>query len=140
MSEKRPAQVIPSIFVESVDKSRGFFIDQLGFEHTMGMVGKDGQLDFCIVARDGGMIMISRPPDGGPVHPSVEIYVEVGDVDAYHKQVGQQGVKVVDALTTQWWGDRNFSVQDPHGYKVWFYKTVKQWTPDMAPPPGVKLV
>ncbi|MPY90603.1 MAG: hypothetical protein GEU99_22120 [Luteitalea sp.] len=140
MPDNRPAQVIPNVYVESVDKTRSFFIDKLGFEHMMGMVGKDGQLDFCMVVRDGGMVMIARPQEGKATAPSAEIYIEVADADAYHEQVSQQGVKVVDALTTQWWGDRNFSVQDPHGYKLWFFKTVKQWGPDSVPPPGVKLV
>lgn len=140
MPDRTAAQVIPNLFVDSVDRSRSYFIDQLGFDHMMGMVGKDGQLDFCIVQRDGAMIMIARPANGTAPAPSAEIYVEVTDPDGYHDQVNRKGVKVVDALTTQWWGDRNFSVQDPHGYKLWFYKTVKEFGADTVPPPGVKIV
>ena len=39
-------QVMPMIAVESVDPIRDFYVDKLGFQHVMGMIGKDGQLDF----------------------------------------------------------------------------------------------
>ncbi len=139
MADNAPAQVIPNIFVESVDDSRSYFIDKLGFSHMMGMVGKDGRLDFCIVERGGAMIMVARPSSGAAPAPSAELYIEVSDPDAYHGEVAGRGVAVVDALATQWWGDRNFSVQEPHGYKVWFYKTVAEFDPG-AVPAGVKVI
>jgi hypothetical protein len=50
----------------------------------------------------------------------------------------------LDGLATQWWGDRNFSVADPYGYKIWFYENVADWQTLVAsgkiPPPGVTLV
>ena len=54
----------------------------------------------------------------------VEIYLEVADVAAYHEKLKKKGVKITDALTTQWWGDKTFKVMDPFGYEVWFYQTV----------------
>ena len=48
-STARPASVIPLRYVASVDSLRDFYMEQLGFDHLMGMVGKDGQLDFAIV-------------------------------------------------------------------------------------------
>ncbi len=144
MSET-PAQIIPNLFVDSVETERNFYIDKLGFEHMMGMVGKDGKLEFCIVMRNGAMIMLGRPPvpmdgtgeKGGP--RPVWIYVQVPDVDKYHAEVQKNGVPVIDALTTQWWGDRNFSVDDPYGYRIWFYQTVKSFD-QIEPPAGVTLV
>ena len=47
---------------------------------------------------------------------SVDLYIYVADVDAYHAEVVQRGVHVHEPLTTQWWGDRNFQVKDPAGY------------------------
>ena len=140
---QRPAQVIPNIYVDSIEEVRDFYINQLGFAHMMGVVGKDGRLDFCIVIRDGGMMMFARPTgriDGTAAsHPTarpLSIYVEVADVDRYHDEVKQRGVAVVEPPTTQWWGDRTFSVRDPYGYQLWFYQHIGE----VAPPPGVTVV
>lgn len=129
--------VIPLRYVASVDAMRTFYLERLGFQHLMGMVGADGALDFGIVQREGAMLMLSRPQDAkatttGPM----EIYVEVADVDAYHAQLAKGGVAIERALTTQWWGDRNFAIVDPAGHLVWFFQTVAE----MKPPQGVKMI
>ena len=36
----------------------------LGFTHVMGMLGKDGLLDFCTVTLGGARIMLMRPSEG----------------------------------------------------------------------------
>jgi uncharacterized glyoxalase superfamily protein PhnB len=143
MSAERAAQVVPNLYVDSVETLRTFYLEKLGFQHMMGIVGKDGNLDFAIVTRDGAMIMLARPQaktEGtGPKYPTgrpLEIYIEVKDVDAFHEAVRSRAVAVKQPLTTQWWGDRNFAVQDPYGYVLWFYQNVGQ----PVPPPGVKMV
>ena len=142
MSKASAKQVMPIIAVESVDTVRDFFVDTLGFDHVMGVLGRDGQLDFVTVARDGARLMFSRPQDkrpatkaGGGKQP-VEIYLEVADVGAYHERLKKKGVKITDALTTQWWGDKTFKIMDPYGYEVWFYQTVGE----PRPPEGAKIV
>jgi uncharacterized glyoxalase superfamily protein PhnB len=139
MSTVVTGQVMPIISVPSVDASRDFYVDKLGFSQAMGMVGKDGQLDFVTVSLGAARLMFSRSNGATPV-PSgkqpVEIYLEVDDVDAYHGRITKKGVKVSDPLTLQWWGDRTFKVLDPNGYQVWFFTNVGE----PKPPQGVKLV
>lgn len=131
------AAVIPLRFVESVDTMREFYLQQLGFDHLMGMIGKDGQLDFAIVQRAGAMLMLSRPQDAaGTLTGNMELFIEVDDVDAYHDQLHKAGLAIVQPPQTQWWGDRNFSVVDPAGHTLWFWKTVAE----MQPPPGVTMI
>jgi uncharacterized glyoxalase superfamily protein PhnB len=142
MAEGTQPQVVPNFWVESVETLRGFYIEKLGFEHRMGRLGKDGRLDFAIVIREGNMIMMGRPQDGGvraearkgSAQP-VEVYIAVSNVDAYHAEVKPR-VEIVQPLTTQWWGDRNFAVRDPYGYTLWFFQTVGE----LLPPPGVTMV
>lgn len=142
MSKPTPKAVMPIIAVESVDEIRSFYVDTLGFDHVMGVVGKDGQFDFCTVVKDGARIMFARAPGKGPGAASatkqpVEIYLEVNDVEGYFGQLSKKkGVKVTDQLTMQWWGDRTFKVMDPCGYEIWFYQTVG----DPKPPEGAKIV
>jgi len=130
---------MPIIAVGSVDDVRNFYVDRLGFEHVMGMVGKDGQLDFCTVVLGHARVMFTRAP--GASRPSigkqpVEIYLEVDDVDGVHNRLKKKGVAISDPLTVQWWGDRTFKVLDPNGYEIWFYTNVAE----PKPPQGAKLV
>lgn len=135
-------QVMPMITVESVDKVRKFYVESLGFDHMMGVLGKDGQLDFVSVMLGGARVMFARPQDAaaaataGAKKQPVAIYLEVADVDAYHARLKKKELKITEDPTTQWWGDRTFKVMDPYGYEIWFYQTVGE----PKPPPGTKIV
>jgi uncharacterized glyoxalase superfamily protein PhnB len=133
-----PRAIMPIITVESVDKERDFYVEKLGFDHVMGVVGKDGEFDFVTVVKDGARIMFARAP--APMADRserlVEIYLEVGDVEAYVRQLQKKGVTINEPLTAQWWGDSTFKVMDPCGYVIWFYQT----TGEPKPPEGMKIV
>src|SRR6266705_6402048 len=96
---KQNAQLMPMISVESVDRERTFYVEKLGFSHMMGMLGKDGQLDFCTVTLGGARIMLMRPAEGitgtnaTTSKRPVELYMEVADVETYHDQLKKQKVK-----------------------------------------------
>ena len=130
--------VMPMIAVESVDAVRDFYVDKLGFAHVMGMVGKDGQLDFVTVVLGDARMMFMRSPvgPGRSGKQPVGIYFQVEDVERYHNRLKKDGVTISDPLTLQWWGDRTFKVLDPNGYEIWFYTNVAE----PVPPPGAKLV
>ncbi|HLY23235.1 MAG TPA: glyoxalase superfamily protein [bacterium] len=143
MAKQAAKTVMPIIAVDSIDELHDFYTEKLGFKRVMGVVGKDGQFDFVSYDLAGAQITFTRTrepmdatsPSAGK--RSVEIYLEVDDVDAYHRTVTQHGVKVTNPLTTQWWGDRTFKVIDPYGYQIWFHQ--KQ-VAEMKPPVGAKLV
>jgi PhnB protein len=136
------AQLMAMISVDSVDQAREFYIEKLGFGHMMGMLGKDGQLNFCTVTLGGAKVMLLRPQEkiegtnATSAKRPVELYLEVDGVDGYHDQVKKRGVKVTTPLTDQWWGDRTFTVMDPFGYQIWFYETVGE----PKPPQGAKII
>jgi PhnB protein len=139
---KQPAQLMAMIYVDSVERARSFYVDKLGFSHVMGMLGKDGLLDFCTVMLDGARIMLMRPSEdmtgtnATTERRPVELYLEVADVEAYHEQLKMQKIKPNSPLTDQWWGDRTFTVRDPFGYQIWFYQNVAE--PKL--PAGAKVV
>src|SRR5262245_46292211 len=131
------SDVMPMIAVDDVDTARNFYVEKLGFEHVMGMVGKDGQLDFVTVVLGGPRMMFTRRRAAGRAgRQPVEIYLQVEDVGRYHDEVKKRGVTITDPLTMQWWGDRTFKVLDPNGYEIWFYTNVAE----PVPPQGAKLV
>ena len=135
--------IIPSVWVDEIEPVRDFYIEKLGFSHMMGVVGRDGKLDTAIVQKDTAMIMLSRPTEpvsGSALDPkarrSVDLYIYVADVDGFHADVVRRGVRILEPLTTQWWGDRNFQVKDPAGYALWISQTVQEF----VPPAGVTVV
>jgi uncharacterized glyoxalase superfamily protein PhnB len=141
MSKAAAGQVMPIISVPSVDDIRGFYVEKLGFNHMMGVIGKDGQLDFCTVVLGGARLMFGRAMEAPakaapPTKPAVEIYLEVADVKEYHEALKAKGVKISDPLTVQWWGDETFKIVDPLGYVIWFYQSVGE----PKPPQGTKIV
>ena len=138
MTNTVAGRVMPIIAVPSVDAARSFYVDTLGFQHVMGMIGKDGQLDFCTVVMGAARVMFNRAQStaAAPAKQAVEIYLEVADVDALHGVLRKKGVAISDPLTLQWWGDRTFKVMDPNGYEIWFYTNVAE----PKPPVGAKLV
>jgi hypothetical protein len=97
------AAVMPLRYVPSVDQLRTYYLEQLGFEHMMGIVGADGQLDFAIVHLNGAGLMLSRPqtqtPDGLTRGP-LEIYIAVSGVDAFAAGLQSRGVALTQPLTT----------------------------------------
>ena len=139
MTQKAAGRVMPMIVVGSVDTIRNFYVDTLGFTHVMGMLGKDGQLDFCTVVMGEARIMFMRAPaetKAAAGKQPVEIDLEVADVDALHAALKKKRVSISDPLQLQWWGDRTFKVLDPNGYEIWFYTHVAE----PKPPQGAKLV
>src|SRR5688500_15621598 len=124
---QQKAQLTAMIYVDSVEDARSFYVEKLGFVHMMGMLGKDGLLDFCSVELGGARIMFMRPTEGmqgtaaTTTKRAAELYLEVADVEAHHKQVRQK-IKPTTPLTDQWWGDRTFTIMDPYGYLIWFYQ------------------
>jgi uncharacterized glyoxalase superfamily protein PhnB len=140
MSTTVAGRVMPIIAVASVDATRDFYVDTLGFTHMMGVVGKDGKLDFCSVLLGQAQVMFTRNRPAAAAPPAdtqaVEIYLEVADVDALHARLAKKGVAIVEPLTQQWWGDRTFKVKDPNGYVVWFYTNVSE----PAPPQGMTVI
>ncbi len=99
MSKEARLGVMPIITVDSVDEVHRFYTEKLGFQHLMGVVGKDGGLDFVTVVRSGVRIMFARAQEKiAGTEPSagkrpVDIYVEVEDPVAEPKP--PQGAKIV---------------------------------------------
>jgi uncharacterized glyoxalase superfamily protein PhnB len=55
----------------------------------------------------------------------IVIYVRVDDVDAYHAGLLKKGLKNLPAPKTQFYGIRDFGVEDADGYRFLFYSPVQ---------------
>lgn len=129
------ASVMPIVSVKSVDETRDFYVDKLGFDHLMAVVGNDGLLEFCTVLREGGRLMFNRATAEMSGVPATQFYFQVSDVSGYREQLVASGL-TPSPLEDMWWGDRVTIVEDNNGLKLWFYQQVG----DVNPPEGMKIV
>ena len=132
-----------------VKKSLAFYRDTLGFEIEASWPDdKNPMWANLMMGRQGIMIGASMSPEdagkmcGGDAAAAqvmtklaeeyqknrpgvgVVIYVAVPDVDAYHADLGKKGLKNLPAPQTQFYGIRDFTTEDPDGYRLTFYTTV----------------
>lgn len=66
----------------------------------------------------------------GPLGIGVAIYVCVGDVDAHYKSAKKKRAEMVTAPKTQFYGIRDYTVQDPDGYRLVMYTPTVQGCSD----------
>ncbi len=62
-------------------------------------------------------------PGGKPLNVAVSIEVE--DVDGWHDRLAAAGVPIARKLEDAPWGHRSFGVDDPDGFRLWFYADVR---------------
>ena len=130
-------------------KSIAFYRDTLGFEVEASWPDeKNPMWANLMMGRQGIMIGASMSPAdaakmcGGDAEAAkvmtklaeeyqknrpgvgVVIYVAVPDVDAYHAGLGKKGLKNLRAPKTQFYGIRDFTLEDPDGYRLTMYTTV----------------
>lgn len=61
-------------------------------------------------------------PGAEPVN--IALSIEVDDVDAWHKKLLEQNISIVRKLEDAPWGHRSFGIDDPDGFRIWYYQDV----------------
>lgn len=124
--------IMPILNVRELEPSLKFYVDQLGFQCSFTMPGPDGKDNFAIVTQGAATLALTTEHGEamlGGSGISLMVYVPHSvDLDAYCNEVKARGVTLLQDLSTEYWGDRMFVVQDPDGYVVSLAKTVKQLT------------
>lgn len=127
----RATKLTPNLIVSSVEQSLSFYVDILGFERGM-TVPEQSPFVFAAVAsgpveiffNDRSTIAKESPQFGGKsLGGGNTMFIEVDGVDAFHDQVKDR-VKIVMPILTQWYGMREFAIEDPDGYVITFAERV----------------
>ena len=121
----------PNLMVSNVDASLRFYEDVLGFDRSMTF---PEQSPFMFASVTSGPVKIflsdrstvikedtrlsDLPFGGGNI-----MLIEVDGVDTVHTRIASL-VKVVMSLRTQWFGLREFAIEDPDGYVITFAERV----------------
>jgi catechol 2,3-dioxygenase-like lactoylglutathione lyase family enzyme len=119
--------VTPNLLVRDIDRSTRFYCDLLGFE-VKQTVPDQNPFVFVWLERDGIPVFLNDP---AAVEKDVEgsttrafggtatMYFVITDVDGFHARVAPR-TKIVMPLTTQFYGMREFAIEDPDGHLLTF--------------------
>lgn len=126
--------VTPNLIVSDIDRSTAFYRDVLGFS-IVATVPDAAPFVFVWLQR-GGVNVFLNAPDGShvpalayPVAGTSTLFITLEadsaavGVDALFEQIQSQA-KVVMPLVTQFYGMREFGIEDPDGYIIFFAQRV----------------
>ena len=57
---------------------------------------------------------------------NVVLSIEVSAVDEWHDQLISRGVTIARGLEDASWGHRSFGIDDPDGFRIWYYQDLNQ--------------
>ena len=108
---------MPVIKTERPAEARAFYVDFLGFRVAMD---EDGLLMLASTSTPTTQVLIAWPSATAmdPDLLSIDISIEVADVDAAHDAAVSQGLEIVRELRDEPWGIRRFFVRDPTGRTI----------------------
>jgi uncharacterized glyoxalase superfamily protein PhnB len=120
-------KLTPNLLVSNLERSLAFYVDTLGFER--GMTVPDAPpFVFASVTSEPVEIFLNDAATaakeypafaGKPIGATGTLYIEVEGVDALHDRI-KSAVTIVMPLATQFYGMREFAIEDPDGYVLTF--------------------
>ena len=124
-------KLTPNLLVANVERSLAFYEGVLGFARGFTV---PEQSPFVFASVTGGPVEIffndaagaikEYPGFGGkPIGATGTMYIEVEGVDALHDRL-KPTVPIVMPLLTQFYGMREFAIEDPDGYVITFAQRV----------------
>ena len=120
-------KLTPNLVVASVERSLAFYVDTLGFARGM-TVPDESPFVFASVTsgpveiffNDAAAAIKEYPAFGGrPIGATGTMFIELEGIEAFHERIGAT-VNIVMPLVTQFYGMREFAIEDPDGYVITF--------------------
>ena len=122
--------VIPTVRVRDLEAALAFYLDELGFVLVRG----DPSEGNCAVTRGDARVMLEsaaghysegyneaiRGRLGTP--SAVALYIEAPDLEALVERTESRGVETVDPLADRPWGQREYTIADPDGTWLTFWR------------------
>ena len=127
-------QLIPSLGVSDIDRSRGFYQRYFALE-VADSYDEEGRMAWCWLRSGGAELMLQQLAADQQIrlNPAIGqswvIYLRVDDLDAVHARLRQGGFPATDISETQY-DTREFFVPDPDGYELWVAAPEDQETSD----------
>ena len=128
-------RITPYLLYEDVASALDWLAETFGFRERMRLPGPDGNIMHAEMELHDGVVMMGQPgPDyqnpkrlGGVTQ---ELYVYVDDVDEHFKHTQEAGAKILAEPEDQFYGDRNYRVEDPEGHHWNFAQHIRDVAPE----------
>jgi lactoylglutathione lyase len=126
-------KLTPNLIVKNVERSLAFYVGTLGFERGM-TVPDESPLVFASVTSGSIEIFLNDTATAVKEYPAFAgkalgatgtMFIEVEGVDALHDRLNTS-VTIVMPIVTQFYGMREFAIEDPDGYVITFAERVPQ--------------
>ena len=126
-------KLTPNLLVASVERSLAFYVGTLGFERGM-TVPEQSPFVFASVTsgpveiffNDAAGAVKEYPAFAGkPIGATGTLFIDMDGVDALHQRL-QGHVPIAMPLVTQFYGMREFAIEDPDGYVITFAERIPQ--------------
>jgi catechol 2,3-dioxygenase-like lactoylglutathione lyase family enzyme len=110
-------RAMPVVKTDRPEESRAFYEGFLGFRVAME---QDGMLMLASTSTPTTQLIVAwdSPTAFDPDVLSLDVSVEVADVDAAYEQAQAAGLEIVREIRNEPWGIRRFFVRDPSGRTI----------------------
>lgn len=129
---RRPRwHIAPYLIVDDVVASANYYRDRLGFGYDR-FWGEPPA--FCMVARNGIVIMLGQLERTGVMRPNRTVdpeggawdaYIWINDADALREEFRTRDVKIARDVCDQPYGCRDFEIEDCNGYRLCFGQLIE---------------
>ena len=128
-------KLTPNLVVASVERSLAFYVDLLGFERGMTVPDQSPFVFASVTSgsvevffNDAATVLKEYPAFAGkPLGATATMFIEMDEsgekIDSLHDRI-QSRAKVTIPLVTQFYGMREFAIEDPDGYVITFAQRV----------------
>jgi len=121
----------PLLAVRVMKKTLDFYTKSLGFTLKMAFPTPENP-QYADISKDGMVIMFVPAQEYGidnkeKFGTGVYLYMQIdGDIDKYYNELKLKGVKIAVDIKDEPFDVRDFTVEDPDGYKLTFNQTLKK--------------
>jgi len=113
--------IIPVLTYSDIDKAIAWLTDTFGFEERWRVGDHRAQLSY-----GNGTIVVA---EGTPTS-SVSLLVRVQDIDHHFARSKSRMAKIISSPTDQFYGERQYTVEDLGGHFWTLSQTMKDLTPE----------
>ena len=129
-----PGGVIPFLVYDDVPQAIEWLSGAFGFrERLRTPPEEDGSIHLAQVFAGYGSVMLrTRPAEErvSPVSsPAANLLVRIDDVDVHCEKAQKFGAKIIREPKTAEFGERQYTAEDPGGYRWTFSQTVNDVSP-----------
>jgi uncharacterized glyoxalase superfamily protein PhnB len=135
--------IFPSLIYADVAKAAGWLCHVFGFRERLRVTNQDGAVGHVQLAIGQSGIMLSPPKQGQspswddpanfrpprPNEASLSLTIRVDDVDRHYQIARERGARILHPPATYPFGERQYSAEDPEGYRWSFTQSVADVNP-----------